>query len=78
MGPNKQKWHCAEERYRRRERRMGRLFTFEKKNRFQIMGQLITMSQVGGQVLLSGPFNVPQLCLDRWRLQNHCAQWLLR
>lgn len=50
----------------------------KKKNRFQIMGQLITMSQVGGQVLLSGPFNVPQLCLDRWRLQNHCARWLLR
>lgn len=33
MGPNKQKWHCAEERYRRRENRMERLFTFEKKKK---------------------------------------------
>lgn len=32
-GPNKQKWHCAEERYRRRENRMERLFTFEKKKK---------------------------------------------
>lgn len=33
MGPNKQKWHCAEERYGRRENRMGEtIHIWKKKN----------------------------------------------